>query len=173
MRILNNFKRLLVLALCLIMVFSLAACDIGINNSGGDSGVKEDPGMKAAQGFYDKVSESQDLLDELADDIYRNWYDCIYKDKFSENINLAIASAMADNSENVDKIEALDGEIADLFKAAKESECGDKVKAVMSAYSDYYELVINISGSFNSYSADKESLKKELASALKELSFEL
>ena len=169
MRISNNFKRLFVLVLSLIMVFSLVACDIGTSSN--DKG--EDTGMKAALDFYDKVSESQDLLDDLADDIYRNWYDCIYKDKFSENINIAIASALADNSENVDKIEALDGEIADLFKAAKETECGDKVKAVMSAYSDYYELVINVSGSFNSYSADKESLKKDLASALKELSFEL
>ena len=117
MRISNNFKRLFVLALSLIMVFSLVACDIGTRSD--DAG--EDSGMKAAQDFYDKVSESQDLLDELADDIYRNWYDRIYKDKFSENINIAIASALADNSENVDKIEALDGEIADLFKAAKET----------------------------------------------------
>jgi hypothetical protein len=43
----------------------------------------------------------------------------------------------------------------------------------MSAYSDYYEFVVNVSGSFNSFSESKEKLKKELASALKKLSLEI
>ena len=43
----------------------------------------------------------------------------------------------------------------------------------MQAYNDYYAFVIEVSGSFNSYSADKEKLKKELSSALKDLEFEL
>ncbi len=123
--------------------------------------------------FHEKVTESQKLLDKVADAIYSNWYDAIYKDKFSENIDLAIASAMVDNEKNIDKIEALDEEIANLFKKVKDSEQGNLVKEVMSAYSDYYEFVINVSGSFKSYSADKETLKKELASLLRDLSYEI
>ena len=38
---------------------------------------------------------------------------------------------------------------------------------------DYYTLVVEVSGSFNSYSASKETCKKELASALDDFSFEL
>lgn len=49
----------------------------------------------------------------------------------------------------------------------------DEIKAVMTAYSDYYEFVVNVSGSYKSYSANKEPLKKALASALKYLSLEL
>jgi hypothetical protein len=43
----------------------------------------------------------------------------------------------------------------------------------MQAYNDYYAFVMEVSGSFKSFSADKETLKKALASALKDLEFEL
>ena len=49
----------------------------------------------------------------------------------------------------------------------------DEVKEVMQAYNEYYEFVINVSGSFNSYSANKETLKKALSSALKNLEMEI
>ena len=152
-------KRILALALAVILCFSMTAC-----------------GNKTTEkltSFYDKVTESQELLDTVADDIYSNWYDAIYEDEFNENINLAIASAQIDNEENLEKIETLDEEISAIFKEIKDSEQGDLVKDIMYAYSDYYEFVVNVSGSFKSYSADKESLKKELASLLKDLSYEI
>ena len=124
--------------------------------------------------FYDKVSESQELLDDVADDIYSNWYDAIYEDKFNDDINVAIASAQVDHEEDLERTEDLEDEITELFKELKDDEeNGRLVKDVMSAYSDYYEFVVNVSGSFNSYSADKETLKKELASILKDLSYEI
>ncbi len=123
--------------------------------------------------FYNTVTESQELLDIVADDIYSYWYDAIYEDEYGEDINVAIAMATIDNEENIEEIEELDTKIAELFKVAKETDADTQVKAVMSAYSDYYELVINVSGSFKSYSENKETLKKELASTLKDLSYEL
>lgn len=153
-------KKLLsgILAICLII--SLAGCTS--NNS------------QQLSNFCDKVEESQTLLDSVADDIYSNWHAAIYKDKFSENIDLAIASAQLDHAEDLEKIETLESEIKNLFKDLKDDkEVGSLVKEVMSAYSDYYEFVVNVSGSFNSYSADKETLKKELASKLKDLSYEI
>ena len=124
--------------------------------------------------FYEKVSESQELLDSVADDIYSNWYDAIYEDEFGEDINIAIAAAQIDHEEDLAKIELLDKEITELFKELKnDKNNGSLVKEVMSAYSDYYEFIVNVSGSFNSYSAEKETLKKELASLLKDLSYEL
>ncbi len=125
------------------------------------------------EAFYDKVHESQELLDEVADDIYSYWYDAIYEDYYGGNINTAILLAQSANSSNISRIKELDEEIGILFKSVKEGECGKLVKEVMSAYSDYYEFVINVSGSFKSYSADKETLKKELASLLRELSYEI
>ncbi|MBE6740221.1 MAG: hypothetical protein E7565_07885 [Ruminococcaceae bacterium] len=154
-------KRILAGILVLTLVFSLAGCAL----LGGNKKLTE---------FHDKVAESQELLDDIADDVYSNWHGAIYDDEFNENINLAIASAMADHEADLDRIEVLDGEIAELFKSVKDDkECGSIIKEVMSAYSDYYEFVVNVSGSFNSFSASKETLKKELASTLKDLSYEL
>ena len=150
-------KKIIVAVLSLAMALSLIGC--------GEA--------KKVNAFHGKVTEVQNLLDSVADDIYSNWYDAIYKDKFNEDINLAIAAAIADHESDLDQIEELDAEIADLFKAIKDGANGDKIKAVMVAYSDYYEFVVNVSGSFKTFSADKESLKKELASSLKDLSFEL
>ncbi len=132
-----------------------------------------DSEAETAQQFYDAVVASQILLDDLADDIYSNWYDCIYDDAFGESIDLAIASAVADHSDDIDTLEENESTISSLFQQLKEAECASQVKAVMAAYSDYYEFVVNVSGSFKSFSADKETLKKELASALRDLSFEL
>lgn len=150
-------KKVLAVVLILVMVLSFAGCGEG----------------EKLQLFYDKVSECQALLDKVADSIYSNWYDAIYEDEFGEDIDVAIAYAFVENEEAINQIETLDAEISDVFKIVKESEQASLVKEVMSAYSDYYEFVINVSGSFKSYSADKETLKKELASLLKDLSYEL
>lgn len=160
-------KKLFALLLVGVMMLSLAAC----GGSGG--GAKKDDAKEELQEFYDCVKESQELLDAVADDIYSNWYDCIYEDKFYESIDLAIASALNDHEEDVEHIKELDTEIADAFKEAKDSDAAALVKDVMSAYSDYYEFVVNVSGSFETFKTSKETLKKELASLLRDLSYEL
>ena len=112
-------------------------------------------------------------MDTIADDIYRYWYDAIYNDKYAGSIDLAIAYALSDNKSNVDFIKENEIKIQSLYKEIRDSELSAEIKDVMNAYSDYYEFVINVSGSFNSYSANKENYKKELANALKHLSMEL
>ena len=123
--------------------------------------------------FYDAVLVSQECLDEVADDIYSYWYDAIYKDYYQGNINIAIASARVDNSDNLTTIEDNDAIIKALYKEVKDSDLSAEIKAVMSSYSDYYEFVVNVSGSFNSYKDGKETYKKALASDLKKLSLEM
>lgn len=159
-------KRILSGILILVVAFSLVGCSlIPIDMLNGSK--------KDLSNFYDRVSKSQNLLDAVADDIYTNWHAAIYKDEFGEDINLAIAYAQIEHDEDLQMIKLLDKEITDLFKKVKDGKNSELVKDVMSAYSDYYELVVNVSGSFNSYSAQKETLKKELASTLKDLSYEL
>lgn len=70
-------------------------------------------------------------------------------------------------------LESNEATIQSLYKELRDSEYSSEVKDVMSAYSSYYEFVINVSGSFNSYSSSKETLKKDLANVLKRLSLEL
>ena len=164
----KTLKKLSLIAISLCLVLVMSACSpialIGSLSGGGDNSLET---------FYEKLSRSQVLLDIVADDIYDYWYDCIYDDAYGEDINLAIAMAQIDNEENLAELEALDIEITALFQKVKDGKHSDAVKSAMSAYGDYYEHVVNVSGSFNSYSADKESLKKAFASALRELSYEL
>lgn len=155
----KRFFTILIAVICCVPLFLFGACE------------KEGKEGKV-QAFYDKVVESQKCLDDVADDIYSYWYDAIYKDKYS-SIDTAILYAQMDNSENLAIIEANEPEIQSLYKKVRDSEFSTEIKAVMSAYSDYYEFVVNVSGSFNSYSANKETLKKELASALKDLALEI
>lgn len=129
-------------------------------------------GAKNEQEFYDIVSETQELLDDYADDIYRCWYDYVYEDEYS-SVNAALAAAKSMNNSNIKKIESNNEEIKELYSKIKDGKLKDEIKAVMQAYNEYYSFVMEVSGSFNSYSAGKETNKKALANALKNLSFEL
>ena len=63
-------KRLLMIALATILLIGMVGCS-GSNDSAGKS--EPDNGMGSAQSFYDKVSECQELMDDVADTIYSNW----------------------------------------------------------------------------------------------------
>lgn len=150
----------------IILTFTLLICSAGCSNSNSNS--------NKLTAFYNKVSESQQLLDAVADTIYSNWYDAVYKDKFNKNINSATNFALLLHSNDLERIESLEIEIKDLFKSLKnDKKHGSLVKDVMSAYSNYYVLVVNVSGSFKSYAAEKEKTKKELVGLLKDLWYEI
>lgn len=154
------------LLLVLATVFILTGCSMSENSLmvGGDDSNEE---------FYEAVSESQELLDDVADDIYNNWHGAIYNDEFGGDIDVAIYAAQLDHSDDIKKIKSNDSIIKDLYKKVRDGKLSDETKDVMQAYNEYYEFVINVSGSFNSYSANKETLKKALSSALKNLEMEI
>lgn len=122
--------------------------------------------------FYDLVSATQELLDIVADDIYSCWYDYIYEDEYS-SVDSALRYAMIINYDNIETIKSNNEEIMSLYKEIKEGKLSAEVKDVMQAYNKYYSFVIEVSGSFKTYSANKETIKKELSTALKNLLFEL
>lgn len=130
-------------------------------------------GSDKVQEFYDLVSDSQDYLDDLADAIYSNWYDAIYDDAYGGSINLAIYYAQSEYEYEINLLKSNDIRISNLYKEVRDSKLSDEIKEVMTAYSDYYEFVVNVSGSFKTFSANKETYKKELASALHSLYMEL
>lgn len=152
-------KKIVSLALALSMLlcaFALSSCD---------SHQKE-------KEFYNLVDETKDLLDVVADDIYSYWYDCIYEKKYSD-VSVAVAYAQVDNAQNINTIKDNTVKIKNLYQEVKKGKLSSEAKAVMQAYNDYYTLVIEVSGSFKSFSASKETCKKELASTLDDFSFEL
>lgn len=148
--------------LVLAFLFVLTGCSSGNVSSGNNE-----------EQFHDLVASSQSLMDDVADTIYDNWHGAIYDDEFGEDINRAIAAALAEHSSDIKTIKSNDEKIKDLYKKARDGKLSDEVKEVMQAYNEYYEFVVNVSGSFKSYSANKETLKKALSSALKNLEMEL
>ena len=160
----KNFIKSTVTALLLAaIVMSTASCGIVSNIFGGNKDEQ----------FYELVYDTQILLDELGNYIYSNWSDCIYEEKFDGDINEAIEDAFDDNEEMVDIILANNEEIERLYKKVKDGDLGSEAKDVMTAYNDYYALVMEDQGSFNSYSAALQPARRALSSALKSYKMEL
>ncbi len=160
----KKFFRILVSLLALTALL-LSFCSCGIISNILTAGDEEK--------FYDLVSDTKDLLDVLADDIYKNWYDSIYEDKFDSDIDKAIDEAFEDNDFEFDLILENTIQIEDLYKSIKDGRLSDEAKDVMQAYNEYYGIVIEVSGSFNDFQDTKEPAKKALASALKNYNSEM
>ena len=172
-------KKIVSLVLALTMLFCALVLSSCGSNSGGNveqsntQNSVEQSNTQKEEEFYNLVDQTKDLLDIVADDIYSYWYDCIYNDKYLDNISYAVNCAKRDNESNLNTIEENTTKIKNLYKEIKEGKLNSEAKAVMQAYNDYYTLVVEVSGSFKSYSESKETYKKELASALDDFSFEL
>ncbi len=154
-------KKILKASICFILVLSalLSLCSCGIIGKLADEQNQAD--------FYDLCYETKGLLDKVADDIYNNWYDCIYKDDFNGDIDKAIDAAYDDNADRVETIIANTEEINSLYKEIKDTEMEYEAKELMRAYNDYYTLIIEVSGSFNTFSAAKEPASQALDTALR------
>ena len=91
-------KKVCAVLMAAISIFSLSlVCSCGGgggNKSGTENG--NSAGNENVIAFYEKVSQSQQYLDSLADDIYSYWYDAVYKDKYNGNIDTFL-SAMDDS----------------------------------------------------------------------------
>ncbi len=123
--------------------------------------------------FYDTAKTSKILLDIVAEDVYSYWYDAIYKDAYQNDIDIAINTALADNSDTINDIKNNDTLIQSLYKEIRDSELSTEIKAVMSIYLDYYEFAINVSGSFQEYKESIDPLQKQFEDSLKALYLEL
>lgn len=148
----------LALVFCMLLgTFALSSCNLDH---------KEDE-------FYSLVSETKDVLDAVAEDIYSYWYDCIYKDKYNQNISDAIDAALKVNEENIYTISKNTAKIRTLYKEVKKGKLHADAKTVMLAYNDYYTLVLEDRGSFETYSENLGLCKKEFAVAMYSFRIEL
>lgn len=126
--------------------------------------------------FYSTMEESVDAIDIIADEIYNCWYDSIYKDKYNNSIDYAIECAFDNKRSKVRLVIQNDDVLSDLLDEIEDSNIKEKHPEIYEAvidlydsYTDYYEFTINVSGSFNSYSAKKEDIKKDTRSYLNKL----
>ena len=125
---------------------------------------------------YDCLTETTDLLDEIADTIYDYWYDSIYKGKYLGSIDYALIRASdvnkSKNAKVMENNEKLANAVSELNNSNYKKIHRDTFDAIMDAYDsykEYYEFTINVSGSFKTYSEDKENKKKEVRSYLSKL----
>lgn len=126
----------------------------------------------AIKQFYNTLCESQILLDRCGDMIYACWYDYIYTDEFGfTDVDNAVGFAQTMNSTDLEQLKIYDEEIAKLYKKVAGSKYGSAAKDVLEKYSKYYEFVVNVSGSFNTFSSGLDTMKKEFAYALRTLSY--
>lgn len=126
------------------------------------------------QEIYDCLTKSTDLLDIVADDIYSCWYNAIYKSR--TDISVAVATSEINTQEEREQVEIYTNELYDLVTELKNNNYNEKhqdtYNTIMDAYDkykEYYEFTINVSGSFKTYSNDKETLKKEVRSCISKL----
>ena len=126
--------------------------------------------------IQDTYNTTTDLLDFIADDIYSCWYDAIYNKKYFGNINTALLVSENNTKAKREEVEVNNSKLSDIVSELNngnyKKKHADTFNAIMDAYDaykEYYEFTINVSGSFKSYSQDKEKLKKEVRSYLSKL----
>ena len=157
-------KILIVVAVLVVVIIVLGIVGFFMNKAKekNDKSEKYNDNMEAA---YCMFSDSADLLDTIADATYKGWYDAIYEDDV--DINLGILFAQASVSDEISKVNRIDEALSDLYKEIKSDENRtndqdrfDALKECYDSFQEYYECVINVSGSFNTYSESKENIKK-------------
>lgn len=168
------YKRMLLFWLCIISfsLFFFGGCTMFQQENNSSEEIQAN-NINAINEFYETASESKRYLDIVAEDVYSYWYDAIYNDKYNNDIDYAILYALEDNQDYIDKIEANDSKLNSLYKELRDGKLSTEIKAVMTAYLDYYEFAINVSGSFSSYKENIDPLQKEYANALRALQLEL
>jgi len=144
------------------LVFSMILCLFGCGK------------RQQAADFGTKVEESKHLLDTVARAVLSNWHAAIYDDAFNDDIDEAIDAAVTEHTEDLQEIVRLNAEVIDLFKQVKDDKTyGDLCKDIMNAYEAYYDLVIKLNGSYNSFSEEYKQYEQDLTTALRQLSYEL
>ena len=134
---------------------------------------------KNAKKFYNKVTESEVLLDLVATDVCATWKDAVYDYNLStKDVNNAIEKAKKSHSDNILKINELDEEICTLFDKAKDEVKGFSaeiaLKQVMTTYSEYKDSILKSNEALNTFGFNEVSVSRDsLDRALQNLYVEL
>lgn len=166
-------KRSILFALAALLLLLAAGCGQQAAEPAMPEPEEQEEQVNVLEQFYNAVDTSYQALLVIDSDIYENWRAAIYDDQFNGDINEAIAAAQEQHAEEIEALIELDGVIVELYKAARETEQAELVKAVMMAYSDYYDFVLKSSNSFDSYSEGRLEKQQAVSSTLRELLYEL
>ena len=118
-------------------------------------------------------------VEDVVDTIQRYWYESIWEDKYDQDIDKAIETAMSDKWDEISDAIGDKAEIDDLYGALKKvpENISDyeiininiAVKELYNVYCEFYDMAIMPDGSYNTYSEDNEETTDELISKLEAL----
>lgn len=127
--------------------------------------------------FYVMVLSDAAKLEDIGNDEVGYWYDYIYNDSYS-SIESAVLMAQIDNSGAMDTVEKNYSEIVSLYRDLLEvpkgapdelAELKDAVKDTYDAYADFYDTVMNVTGSYKSFSEAFHDTDNAMSKAIKKL----
>ena len=160
----NKTIPIITIILCCLQIFSLTACAKKSNKSNNSVSVDD------IKEYCYYVANSGNSMNEYSDIILKYWYNAIYKNAYGGSIETAIEYAQRENASLKSYINALNNYINTYYEKIRgNSPYKTEINAIMSAYINYYRLVTNISGSYNSFSADSDAYSRTLYNALNDL----
>lgn len=133
--------------------------------------------MENASTFYSVVLSDAAKLENVGNDETSYWRAYIYDDKYS-SIESAVLAAQIDNADTIDKLEFNYDRIVLLYKklidlprnpSSELEELKDAVKDAYDAYVNFYDTVMNVSGSYKSFSESFSDTDDEMSRAIKKL----
>lgn len=133
--------------------------------------------------FLDTTMDAGINLEDIVDTIQEYWYDNIWYDLHGYDIDAAIAEALDDKSAELSQAKSDKKKVDELYSKLKNipeeipEEDRDRLKKIHVAviglynfYEAYYEMAIEPSGSYNTYSASNSSTTDGFIDAYDELS---
>ncbi|MDR1003368.1 MAG: zinc ribbon domain-containing protein [Oscillospiraceae bacterium] len=123
----------------------------------------EETYVERANLFAEKVINAGVVIEDVVDTIQQYWRENIYDDKHGADINAAIGKAKSDKSEEIANSGISKAEIDAIFSFVENvpEEVGEEnrlglicyaVNDLYSVYCDFYDMAVDPSGSYNSYS---------------------
>ena len=132
-----------------------------------------------AKEFYTTAISAGAKLENVGNDIHKNWNDYIYN-RYSVygSIESAVAAAQRDHASEISLIKASTAVLEDkyqkllklpLLKGDEVEEIRDAVKEAYTAYEDLYNCVIDVKGNYRTYTENFSDFDTQASKALRRL----
>ena len=165
----NNKKLPMIIAIVLAACIGISAIAIGSSSKKSKKAYEEY--ISNANEYLELILDAGSNVEDIVDTVQRYWYENIWEDKHGSDINSAIAYALVYMEDEIDDAKNYDVQVKALYEKLKKVPSGVKgdekekledickvVNDLYGVYCEFYEMAIEPSGSYNSYSAANSSV---------------
>lgn len=183
----NNKKKIIISVVAGVVAILAIIIGVLVNNSIQEQ--KRQEAIAAARAEYIENAEefcslsltAGSNLEDIADTVQQYWYDAIWKDYYSGDIDIAIARALSAKSSAISTASTYDSQMKSLYNQLRYipegleddytiKELNQAIKNLYNVYTDYYDFATDPSGSYNSFSASNGDKTDDYVAAYKALS---